>query len=176
MNAMLKRRRQLLSVASAWNLKVRKTLQQHGVHWFQQNKTNQLRLLNWKVWCLRYGVTLDWIIQQVLFRYQHVRQARGATGSLGIQINAITGERFRQYIEERAAKDYPNGEQLEAQRSEQQARMLAIPRQILKTKEEEEEDLDHFITRYQTQALKLRQSNITKPAQFKRPFRGNPWL
>jgi hypothetical protein len=71
-----------------------------------------LQLLNWKIWCTRYSVSVDFIMETLLFCYARCRRLSKKENEiqLGLASGLLTGSRARQLVEEAVARAYPNGE------------------------------------------------------------------
>lgn len=86
---------------------------------------SMLRLMNLQVWCLRYKINLEFILDTLLKKYDGVRrrnltQRKGI--SLGIPITLLTGTSSRRWIETAVQRAYPMKENLR-----QQGSPLTIP-------------------------------------------------
>jgi hypothetical protein len=84
--------------------------------WIANSPQSRLSLLNLKVWCLRYSVSPEFILDNLLDRFQNVRRLSptdntpGYPIKLGLPIGIITGPAARQYIERQVVIEFPNGE------------------------------------------------------------------
>lgn len=169
----MKPKNELRMVAGDWHTKVAESLERYGIKYFQSSFNNQVLLLNWKVWSLRYGVSLHWIVDKILQYYSKAREARGAGNQLGIGIPAITGEKTQIWIQECVSREFPSGENLAVRRSELQARMVSPP---IKIKTGSEVTVDGYIKEYRRLAHNIRNKTTSESSKFTRAWRGNPWL
>ena len=79
-----------------------------------------MQLLNWKVWCQRYHISLEFLLTFILRNYRFQRKASPpAFITLGIPVATITGVTCRKRLEEELIRLYPNGENYRAVRSRQ---------------------------------------------------------
>lgn len=71
-----------------------------------------LQLLNLKVWCLRYQVTPEFLLEQILFFYSKLRKtARLQEGVyIGLPASNVVAVGVRVFIEESVKRVYPNNE------------------------------------------------------------------
>lgn len=133
------------------------------------NGENGLRLLNLKVWSLRYSVNLDFILAFLLDVYfaKIRRKPDGDDLRLGVSIATLTGNKARQALEEEITKVFPGGENIRAAREE--ARRLVHPIDPLGILPAG----DDMIAAYEAamnKRLRLRRARFTS----KRAWRGNP--
>jgi hypothetical protein len=69
-----------------------------------------IRLLNWKVWTLRYGVCLQFIVDFVLKRHNRDRILVPGVSTLGMTAARLTSPAIREELEAEIKRVYPNGE------------------------------------------------------------------
>lgn len=71
-----------------------------------------LFLLTLKVWCIRYHVTPEWILEQLLWLYKGRRKPDDNEHqiNLGLPAPMLVGTVARNYIEEALKLQFPNGE------------------------------------------------------------------
>jgi hypothetical protein len=71
-----------------------------------------LRLLTLKVWCLRYSVTPEWMLEQLLYLFRNRRNSDDDPTQLvlGLPAELLVGTVASNYIQERLQLDFPNGE------------------------------------------------------------------
>jgi hypothetical protein len=87
--------------------------------WISLGKKAALQLLNLKVWSSRYYVSLEFILDVLLHRYRSQRRVRDPNEiSFGLPIPMLTGVRARQVVEETVAREFPNGENYKAPRTQ----------------------------------------------------------
>ncbi len=86
---------------------------------FMPTPDQRLSLLNWKVWTLRYHVSLDFLLTFFLRIYADQRKISRdhRTLSLGLPVSMVTGPGARKRLEEEVARMYPNRENRLADRS-----------------------------------------------------------
>lgn len=132
-----------------WKDEISRELWSYGIIRFQQREEDLLRYLNWKVWSMRYGVSLRWIIKQIMERNEYSRDShRRAITSMGLKSVMITGKTTEVYIRERVLEDFPNGENLMAMRAQVKDRITGKGRMAREVPEQE---------------------------RTRRAWRGNPW-
>ena len=70
-----------------------------------------LALMNYKVWAARCGVSLDFVLEAVFYKWRFRRKVRkGDAVAFGLEPRAATGEETRRFVEETVARAYPCGE------------------------------------------------------------------
>jgi len=99
----------------------RNHLRQHkpprAYKWVAMPREDQLlSLLNWKVWTMRYKVSLDFVMTFVLQVYVDRRKPSKNPWTLnfGLPVPLVTGVSCRKRLEEEVARRFPNGENLKA--------------------------------------------------------------
>ena len=82
------------------------------VVWLPSGPSTDMRLLNWRVWSMRYGVTIEYVLDAVILTYGKTRKWSRREGELlfGFSVALVTGETMRERLEERVARDFPNDE------------------------------------------------------------------
>jgi hypothetical protein len=87
------------------------------------------RLLNWKIWTMRYKVPLEFILMFILKRYSSHRKISKDPKvlTLGLPVVLITGVACRKQLEEHISKIYPNGENYQAARCPQPPIVTDLP-------------------------------------------------
>lgn len=114
-----------------------------------------LSLLNFKVWCLRYCVTPEFILEHILQRFRTVRQiARGmnipgTAIQFGLPAKVITGPIAHQYIEDMVNKLYPNDEN-------RKSIMTPVPVITDPPDPKDFQSIDKFVQAYQESVTKAR--------------------
>ena len=123
-----------------------------------------LQFLNWKVWSLRYCVSLEFILDVLLSYYRAQRKVRDNEKALhlGIPVSVLTGVRSRIIIEEAVVKAFPNGENYKI-RSIQYAPIR---------ESKKEESLEAMIQRY-CRLMTTRQRESIRIPTYRRNFRQN---
>lgn len=71
-----------------------------------------LHLLTLKVWCIKYSVTPEWMIEQLMWLFRSRREPDNGPDQihLGIAAHVLVGTVARNFIQERLVIDFPNGE------------------------------------------------------------------
>ena len=129
--------------------------------WLPTGHDADLRLLTLTVWSTRYRVSLVWLLDAVLTRFRTQRRLPivkiPEELSLGLSAAMMTGDAARSAVEERLAREFPNGENMKASR---QASAPPMP------------DLDSgdFVASY-VDAVKA--SAAKRPTRITRPYRGS---
>ena len=162
----------LKPIVNKFYSKVEAAFVRAGINELPNGYLNRLRFLNWRVWQLRYAVSLDWIANAILEEYAYIRRNRNATTNLGLPVVKVTGRDFQERLVARISKEFPDGENVAARRSQLKVAMLELPETIAEPKDE---PFDNFVRRYQQQAVEVRKLNRQAASKFKRPFRGNPF-
>jgi len=117
----------------------------------------QLRLMNLRVWSLRYQVPMVQIVVWLRewygkFNYSH-------QNSLGFPVLSATGERTKERVAGASAEEYPPGS-----RASDSIQNMFAPLQAIRASN---------ITEYQQKAKRLRSRRTA--VKFDKPWRGNPW-
>ena len=111
-----------------------------------------LTLMNYKVWAARYGVSLDFVLEAVFFKWRYKRKTRkGNVCAFGLEPRAATGEETRRFVEETVARVYPCGE------NKRQSF------QFLPMEPNGHHGMDDFLVTYGKE-MKRRQAEFAKPA------------
>ena len=93
----------LFDEADDWQGKVIRVQKQLKQRAFQNlGVDNKIRLLNLKVWCQRYHVSLHWILETLYKKYR--------PGGYNLRVATMCGVRAREIIEEAVLSDFPGGE------------------------------------------------------------------
>ena len=128
--------------------------------WLPAGHDADLRLLTLTVWSMRYRVSLVWLLDAVLTRYRTQRRLPIVKCpeelSLGLSASMLTGDAARSAVEERLAREFPNGENMKASR---QASAPPMP----------DLDGDDFVASY-VDAVKA--GAAKRPIRITRPYRG----
>lgn len=84
-----------------------------------------LFLLTLKVWCVKYHVTPEWMLEQLMWLYRNRRPPDDGPNqiNLGIAAPVLVGTVARNFIEERIKLEFPNDENIKSQST-------PIPREI----------------------------------------------
>jgi len=135
-------------------------------------KQDKIRLLNLRVWALRYTVDLTFIVGTLLRHFHRIRVMRNAIGrTLGVPIKTSTGENAHRAIIEALNASYPNKENVQAHNDEFKCRLMCIRQPKLSFTGT---DPSEFVALYTSEINKVRKRLFASPS--KRPWRGNPWL
>ncbi len=129
------------------------------------------RILNLKVWCLRYDVSLEQVLRILFSYFENVRHpSTNKTVTLGISVKALCGNRSREILEEKLSRDNVSSENLLAKACE-------IKRQKAFTSATINQTGNLFeATRAYIQATEKRRRRFSKYSYFsRRPWRNNPW-
>ena len=109
-------------LSAQWNGEVTRVLYNHGITRHADKPRDLLRYLNWRVWCLRWGVTLDWLLDRMLnSKHQGLRsyfeqnrkkatRRKGTDVSLGLSSATLTGPAMERFLYEQLISEYPHGE------------------------------------------------------------------
>jgi hypothetical protein len=129
--------------------------------WLPTGPDADLRLLTLTVWSMRWRVSLVWLLDAVLTRYRTQRRLPVVKSpeelSLGLSASMLTGDAARSAVEERLAREFPNGENMRASRQPSAPPMPDL-------------NGDDFVALY-VDAVKAGASK--RPAHYKRPYRGS---
>ena len=128
-------------------------------------RSNALRLLNWKVWSMRYHVSAEFILKTFYGYWRTGPKSGGGQVSLGLSINAVTGERARHILEDQVKLAFPHGEHKQAARADTMERLVN-----LRMNGSDGNEMD-----YRSAVLQKRRMS-REGGTPKRPWRGNPWL
>jgi hypothetical protein len=127
---------------------------------------SDFRLLNLKVWELRYGVSPEYMLRNLTD--DRTLRFEGRVLIYNQPAGRLTSEKSRKAIEAAVARDYPNGEQWRIIDSPPLAQL--IPRTRLDLN-----DPDAFIERYREKIDQLRKDRETEARPSKRPYRTQRW-
>jgi hypothetical protein len=138
---------------------------------------NQFRLLNLRVFSLKYHVPMRYVVHTLLRYFKKVR-GPNPKGLPKVSIAALTGDRAEEIIKARIAEDFPDNEHEHAWKSEESNRLLQIV-----FKDEHPDDLhvrvktpDQFVQDYRRRIMKQRRERTAMRDRLaRRPWRGNPW-
>ena len=129
--------------------------------WLPAGPDADLRLLTLTVWSARYRISLVWLLDAVLTRFRTQRRLPivkiPEELSLGLSAAMLTGDAARSAVEDRLAREFPNGENMKASR---QASASPMP------------DLndDDYVASY-IDAVKA--GTVKRPVRHMRPYRGS---
>lgn len=127
---------------------------------------DQIRLLNLRVPMLRHHITLIEVVE-MLGRFYPPRVTGGY--NLGWRISIVTGPTAIRRIDEEVARQYPNGENIQAWRSQEKQKQM----RILDTASDNTPD---SVQEYLEQISQTRKSeNILQKRLSRRRYRNNPW-
>lgn len=125
-----------------------------------------LFLLTLKVWCIKHHVTPEWLIEQLIFRFKHLRKPDEDPDQINLQLPApmLVGTVARNFIEEALKLSFPNNENKKSQ-------SIPIPREI--QVDYLDFSLPETVDQYTDAIIKERESfeKKIKPKHWKRPFR-----
>jgi hypothetical protein len=149
------------------------TFPRHTTVLISSRQDTSFRLLNLKVWCLRYHVSLSFILDVLLDHFAYVRKRWSSQDpsllSLSVPLASFTGAAARQAIEEALVRAFP-GEENYLQANHELRQQIVGHRPLLRLSFGSTEDM---LERY-SKIMKRRQRQIlTKRSR--RPWRGNPW-
>lgn len=129
---------------------------------------DQCRLLNLRVWSLRYKVSCHEILGILLEYYARVR--RKGSRSIGIRASTLCGVRSRTIIKEAVQERYPGSENKIASRAEAQRILVGGYRRYVSTILG---PIEQVAVSYQQKVGKERLR--LRGLGFQRPWRQNPW-
>lgn len=163
-----------------WNLKIREALARYEkvpvsqIHFAPDSKTS-VKFLNWRVWGIRYSVTLDFILEVMCNYFKNVR-ARARKGNskvitLGLPYTAVTGPKAREILVQAIAIRYPQGENRAMVRSDLQNRMV----RLTTAQVDFGDGLEKGFYEYRAKIEKKRNNAVEAHEKYNRPWRGNPW-
>ena len=78
--------------------------------WIDRSVLGRRRMLNWKVWSMRYNVSLEFILGFLLQRYGYMRRKKPPHLVIGLPTASITGESARDALERYVDDVYPGRE------------------------------------------------------------------
>lgn len=146
-----------------------------GVRFWNLKPEDEIRCLRLQQWEEKYRVPLDFILRTIVPVWKK-KFARYSQGAFGVKIPTLVGKKSEEILKERLKELYPDGENHEQRRAQEQQRQWNYYREGIRVSED-------WITpiraakRYQERMAKerLRRSGFEKQAR-KRPYRGNPWV
>jgi hypothetical protein len=166
------------SLTLHWLTQIRKTLAEiykvpERQVFLTTKPLEQFRLLNWRVWCLRYSIPLAFLIRTLLKAFSYLsRSLRKGHYGLGIPVGTLTGELAQKRLEEAIVKTFPDGENLAMRRSHLQIKMLEYGPTV---KLVNDSTRNEMISSYLEKIRSRRRMRSTAKHQYRRPWRGNPW-
>jgi hypothetical protein len=99
--------------------------------WLPTGPDADLRLMNLCIWTTRYHVRLEWLLDAVLTRFARQRKLPRVKEpeelSLGLSAAMLMGDAARSVVEERIARDFPNGENIKLAMQARQTPMPDLP-------------------------------------------------
>jgi len=141
---------------------------------FQAPKPQQLmRLYTLKGWMDKYKVSLTYIVRTLVMYWQEKfsHKITKKKFGIGVSIPTLVGSMSEKILQDRIAKDFPNGENVIAWKSEQQ--LLRTRRAI------REISGDDFMQDYE-RIMRVRQTrltnNLSSGKYTRRHYRDNPWI
>ncbi len=102
-------------------------------------KEARIRLLTLKVWCKRYCIMPEFILDTLTLRYKIHRNCKPNEVRLGLPLSTITGPKARKIIEEEVKSAYPNHENF---------KIAALPPQVQPMRGLEYDSVDQMVARY----------------------------
>lgn len=129
-----------------------------------QRQIDMVRMLNWKVWTMRYKIPLHFILTFVMRVYPDQRRASRDPMVLnfGFQTALVTGVAFRKRLEEEVVRRYPQGENYADARNPRRAH---LPLKALNY-----DSVDEMAEKYDA-VMRERHRESVKTAAHKRPYR-----
>lgn len=79
---------------------------------FRPGWIDSLRLFNLRMWCLKYNVTLLWVLQTLTHYWLHAKHVarKNPPRGIGVRIPTLVGATSRKVIEEALLRDFPDRE------------------------------------------------------------------
>ena len=125
------------------------------------SRRDLIRMLNWKVWCMRYHINLETLLT-ILLQWQ--QKNRAGTNrkelTLGISVAVLTSVGARQVVEEAVTRMYPSGENQEADLSPASPPPLSF----------DYDSLDEMNQEYSKAMLQRHKAGAIQPL-YRRPWR-----
>jgi len=163
------------------NIEKRKEFQEYQINDYylynekQRNAQDRIliRLLNWRVWILRYAIPLPFIVETLLDRYSKVRY-EGNDSRFPVSVNTLTSQKSHDLVLNRFRRMYPHHKQdLKQKRIDRIQNLDIVPKEPPPKPEE------YLSTRtFQREYQKWIKFSQTKKRNIKvvRPYRTNPLL
>jgi hypothetical protein len=130
---------------------------------------DSLRLLNFRVWMLRWHQPISFMLQTLFDHYhEHRKIHRRGYRSIGIRLSTLMGERSEEVLEQRIFEMLPGGTEDQA-RSETKQRLLSSPTQTA-------DGLKDLISSYRKNLQIRTREDQQTGKRYQRAWRGNPWL
>ncbi len=102
-------------------------------------KEARIRLLTLKVWCKRYCITPEFILETLTLRYKSHRNCKPNEVRLGLPLSTITGPKARKIVEEEVKRSYPNNENF---------KVASLPPQVPPMRGLKYDSVDQMVARY----------------------------
>ncbi len=165
--------RQLKYQAMAWEVRVQACLRKirHRDVWLKLDTTAQIRLLNLKVWTLRYNVSLEFILTTLIRYYQKHNPSARTSSALGFSPAQLCGRASEEIVREAVKEQMPDN--ASKARADLRHKMVGAIRPIPAPKADD--NLDTYCQHYQRWCEKRRSKAERAADKFRRPWRGNPW-
>lgn len=142
-----------------------------------QNTSHHFRLLNLRVWCLRYHVSLDFILKFLLHRqYKNIRRSSYQKDTkviqLGVSIPTLCGKASRHALEREILHRFPANENDHIYKSQLFQKAADLKSHcLIKPTDNLQEDTKRYIS-----TMKARNQRLNNTSKLKRrPWRDNPW-
>jgi hypothetical protein len=149
---------------------------------------DQIRLLRFRTWQLRYRLTVPEILNFIVPVLRTQMLGRGKGYGLGISIRTLVGRGSERIIQEELAKQYPGAENITVWRDQERERQIEAehnedadgmelksnrPTSLLQCS-----TVDQYLTRYKKQVLQSRQVHeieTTRTSRRRKAYRFSPW-
>ena len=148
-------------------------------------QTDSLRLTKLKLWSLRYGVSINYILAKLLeyhvarlpkYAKDRANQSRG----LGIRIATLTGNVSEKHLKDCIFQGYPDGENLVALKESERDRIIDLLDEELPSKPKgvlAHQSINSFVEGYTAKMNRRKKESLAVERQMlKMHWRGNPWL
>jgi hypothetical protein len=145
-----------------------------GVAYWKLKPEDELRCLRLEQWEEKYRVSLRFILRTIVPIWKQ-KFARYSGGRFGVKIPTLVGQKSEEILRQKVLELFPNGENIQQWKAQEQQRQWMKYREGIKTKENWEMP-GQAVLEYQRRMEREREARkeFATKAHI-RPYRGNPW-
>lgn len=140
------------------------------------SRTEQLQILNLRMWAQRRQVSLHYVLQVLLDfwskRYQVPKRGQG----LGVRISTLVGKKSKEILDEAIIRDYPGQENVRELRADLETKAITSEEVMGATGTLHIQDPLQFMKAYRARVQRARAAvDDVQKALCRRPWRTNPY-
>lgn len=135
-----------------------------------------LKLMTLEMWSVRYEVDLKFVVEQLLAYWRGRYKLKAFhTSGMGTKVPSFVGQHSEQILRERILRQYPDGENILAQRNTARLRLIALASDGVEAKKSYADPAE-FVSRYRAAMMRAQKFEGRMSEHMKRrKYRGNPW-